>query len=172
MDETSFPTVFDKSLSTSWSTVTPVTAITFSLDGDTSSGNSRDTPRQKPQTPEDDSRAKAALADSGVDANAQAGPTSSGDLDGDLSSLLRDLTSGDTSAAKADVSKLQANLDTQATLAHAQTESPLDTLIGRISDSLNSGTTAEATPNGAQHDLANFLMQNGHSTGNLLNTSG
>ncbi len=165
MDETSFPTVFDKSLSTSWSTVTPVTAITFSLNGDTSSGNSRDTPRQKPQTPEDDSRAKAALADSGVDANAQAGPTSSGDLDGDLSSLLRDLTSGDTSAAKADVSKLQANLDTQ-------TESPLDTLIGRISDSLNSGTTAEATPNGAQHDLVDFLMQNGHSTGNLLNTSG
>jgi hypothetical protein len=171
MDETSFPSLFDKPLSTAWSTVTPVSAITFGLDGETS-GNARDTPRQKRQTSEEDSRAKAALPGSAVDAQAQPAPTLSDDLDGDLSSLLRDLTSGDTSAAKADVSKLQANLDTQATLSDAQPGSPLDTLIGRISDSLNSETTPEATPNGAQHDLVNFLMQNGHSTGNLLNTSG
>src|ERR1700761_9148217 len=106
MDETSFPTLFDKSLSTAWSTVTPVTSMTFSLDGDTSS-NSRDTPRQKPQTPKDDSRIKTALAASGANADVQAVPTLSSDMDGDLSSLLRDLTSGDTSAAKVDVSKLK-----------------------------------------------------------------
>jgi hypothetical protein len=169
MDEISFPSLFDTLPSTELSGVTPITPITFSLDGNTS-GNSRDTPRQKPQTPEDDS----GLEGFDADLEAQAAGTLSGDLGNDLSSLFKDLTSGNTSAAKADVSRIQADLQTQhdPSVADAQNRSPLDTLIGKISDSLNSDTSESTTQDGAQHDLANFLMENGHGTGNLLNTSG
>lgn len=173
MDEISFPSFFDNSPSTELSSVAPITQITFSLDGNTS-GNSRDTPRQKPQTPEDDSGIKTGLEGFDADLKAQAAGTLSGGLDNDLSSLFKDLTSGNTSAAKADVSRIQADLQTQhdPSIVDAQNKSPLDTLIGKISDSLNSDTVQSTTQDSAQHDLANFLMENGHGTGNLLNTSG
>jgi hypothetical protein len=91
----------------------------------------------------------------------------------DLTSLLKDLTSGNTSAAKADVSKVQADLQTQdpSSVASAQTGSPLYTLIGKISDSLNSGRVEGAPQDGAQHGRAVFLAENGQGTGSLINTS-
>jgi hypothetical protein len=104
---------------------------------------------------------------------AQAAPTLPGDLGSDLASLLKDMTTGNTSAAKADVSKVQADLQTQdaSSVADAQTGGPLDALIGKISDSLDSGSVQGASQDGAQRDLANFLVENGQGAGSLVNTS-
>jgi hypothetical protein len=177
IDDISFPSLFDSSLATELTGVTPITASTFSLDSNTS-GSSRDTPGQnaqtpeKAQTPEDDSEPKTDLE--GFDADlAQAAPTLSSDLGNDLTSLLKDLTSGNTFAAKADVSKVQEDLQTPdaSSVASAQTGSPLDTLIGKISDSLDSGSVQGVPQDGAKHDLANFLVENGQGTGSLINTS-
>jgi hypothetical protein len=171
IDDISFPSLFDSSLATELTGVTPITASTFRLDSNTS-GSSRDTPGQKAQTPEDDSEPKTDLE--GFDADlAQAAPTLSSDLGNDLTSLLKDLTSGNTFAAKADVSKVQEDLQTPdaSSVASAQTGSPLDTLIGKISDSLDSGSVQGAPQDGAKHDLANFLVENGQGTGSLINTS-
>jgi hypothetical protein len=60
IDNISFPLLFDSSLATELTSVTPITGITFSLDSNTS-GNSRDTPRQKAQTTEDDSGPRPSL---------------------------------------------------------------------------------------------------------------
>jgi hypothetical protein len=81
--EISSPSLFDSSLATGVTSVTPITAITFSLDSNTS-GNSRDTPRQKAQTPEDDSGAKTDLDGFDPDLKVQAAPTLSSDLGNDL----------------------------------------------------------------------------------------
>jgi hypothetical protein len=172
IDNISFPLLFDSSLATELTSVTPITGITFSLDSNTS-GNSRDTPRQKAQTPEDDSGAKTELEGFDADLKAQAASTLSSEVGNDLTSLLKDLTSGNTSAAKADVSKVQADLQTQdpSSVASAQTGSPLYTLIGKISDSLNSGRVEGAPQDGAQHGRAVFLAENGQGTGSLINTS-
>jgi hypothetical protein len=168
----SSPSLFDSSPATELASVTPITAITSSLDSNTS-GNSRDTPTQKALPPEDVSGAKTDLDRFKADLKAQAAPTLSSHLGNDLTSLLKVLTSGDTSAAKVDVSKVQADLQTQdaSSVAGAQTGSPLDTLIGKISDSLNSGSVQDAPQDGPQHDLANFLVENGQGTGSLINTS-
>jgi hypothetical protein len=163
---------FDSSLAAELTGVTRIPAITSGPDSHTS-GNSRDTPRQKSHTPEDDSGAKSDPGGSNANLTGQADPTLSNDLGNDLASLLKDLTSGNTSAAKADVSKVQADLQTQDTssVADAQTGSTLDALIGKISDSLNGGSVQGAPQEGAQHDLANFLVENGQGTGSLINTS-
>jgi hypothetical protein len=210
IDDISSPSLFDSSLATEVTSVTPITGITFSLDSNTA-GNPPDTPIQKALHPEDDSEAEtgpdsfkailkaqaaptspsdlssdltslledltsgntsAAKADISK-VQAQAAPTLPSDLSSDLTSLLKDLTSGNTSAAKADISKVQADLQTKDTssVADAQTGGPLDTLIGKISDSLDSGSVQGAPQDGAQHDLADFLVENGQGTGNLVNTS-
>jgi hypothetical protein len=87
--------------------------------------------------------------------------------------LTKDLASGNTSAAKADISKVQADLQTKdaSSVADAQTGGPLDTLIGKISDSLDSGSVQGTPRDGARQDLADFLVENGQGTGNLLDTS-
>ena len=172
IDDISSPSLFDSSLATELTSVTPITAITSSLDNNTS-GNPRDTPQQKALPSEDVSGAKTDLDKFNADLKVQADPTLPSDLGNDLTSLLKDLTSGNTSAAKADVSKVQADLQTQgaSSVAGAPTESPIDTLIGKISDSLNSGIVQGAPQDGAQHDLANFLVENGQGTGSLINTS-
>jgi hypothetical protein len=240
IDDVSFPSPFDSSLATESTSVPRIAPITFSLDTNTS-GNSRDTTRQKAQTPVDDSGAKTDLdgfdrdlaqaastlssdlgddlasllkdrnsgntsavkveaaptlpSDLGSDLTsllkdlnsgnasaakaefselqAQAAPTLPGDLGSDLASLLKDMTTGNTSAAKADVSKVQADLQTQdaSSVADAQTGGPLDALIGKISDSLDSGSVQGASQDGAQRDLANFLVENGQGAGSLVNTS-
>jgi hypothetical protein len=166
----SSPSLFDSSLATELTSVTPITAITSSLDSNTS-GNSRDTPTQKALPPEDVSGAKTDLDRFKADLKAQAAPTLSSDLGNDLTSLLKDLTSGNTSAAKADVSKVQADLQTQDASSDTQTGNPLDTLIAEISDSLISGSVQRAPQDGAQHDLVNFLVENGRGTGSLINAS-
>jgi hypothetical protein len=168
----SLPSTFDSSLAAELTGVTPITAITSGPDSNTS-GNSRDTPAQESHTPEDDSGAKSDLSGSNANLKGQADPTLSNDLGSDLASLLKDLTSGNTSAAKADVSKVQADLQTQDTssVADTQTGSTLDALIGKISDSLNAGSVQGAPQDGAQHDLATFLVDNGQGTGSLINTS-
>ena len=209
IDDVSFPSLFDSSLAEDLS-VNRITPITSSLDSNTAS-NSPDTPTQKVLHHEDDSRAetdpdsfnavlKAQAAptlpsDPGSDltsllkdlnsgnaslskadlstVQAQAAPSLPSDLGSDLASLLKDMTIGNTSAAKADVSKVQADRQTQdaSSVADAQTGGPLDSLIGKISDSLNSGSVQGASRDGAQHDLANFLVENGQGAGSLVNTS-
>lgn len=167
----STPSLFDSSLATELTSVTPVTAIPPSLDSKTA-GNSRDIPAQKALPPGGVSGAETDLDRFNEDV-VKAAPTLSSDLGDDLTSLLKDLTSGNTSAAQVDVSKVQADLQTQdaSPVANAQTGRPLDSLIGEISDSLNSGTVQGAPQDLAQHDLANFLVENGHGTGSLINTS-
>jgi hypothetical protein len=103
----------------------------------------------------------------------EAAPKLPGDMSSDLASLLKDMTTGNTSAAKADVSKVQADLQTQdaSSVAGTPTGKPLDTLIGKISDSLDSGGVQGGSQDGAQRDLANFLVENGQGAGSLVNTS-
>jgi hypothetical protein len=171
IDDVSFPSDLDSSLAAESTSVPRITPITFSLDSNTS-GNSRDTPRQKAQPHKVDSGAKTDL--DGFDADlAQAASTVSSDLGDDLASLLKDLTSGNTSAAKADITKVQADLQTQdaSSVDGGQTGSPLDTLIGKISGSLNSDSLQAEPLDGPKHDLANFLVENGQGTGSLVNTS-
>jgi hypothetical protein len=165
------PSTFDSSLARELTGVTRITAITSDPDNNTS-GNSRDT-RKETQTPEDDPGGKSDPGGSNADLEARADPALSNDLDNDLASLLKDLTSGNTSAAKADVSKVQADLQTRDTssVAGPQTASTLHALIDKISDSLNAGSLQGAPQDDSQHDLANFLVENGKGTGSLINTS-
>jgi len=168
----SSPSLFDTSLATELTSVPPITAITSSLDSN-NSGNSGDAPAQKAPPAADVSGANTGLDAFKADLQAQSTPTLSSDLGNDLTSLLKDLTSGNTSAAKADVSKIQVDLQTQdaSSVAGVPPENPLDTLIGKISESLNAGSVEGAPQDGAQHDLANFLVENGQGTGSLINTS-
>jgi hypothetical protein len=171
IDDISAPSLFDSSLAAELPSVTPVAAIPSSLDIKTAS-NSRDTSKQQALPPEDFSGAETDLDRFNEDL-APAAPTLSSDLGNDLTTLLKDLTSGNTSAAQADVSKVQADLQTRdaSSVASAQNGSPLDSLIGKISDSLNSDSVHGAPQDGAQHDLINFLVENGQGTGSLINTS-
>jgi hypothetical protein len=106
--------------------------------------------------------AKSDLAKLKKDLNAeQAQDAGSASLGKDVTSLLKDLTSGNSSAAKRDATRLQADLKAEDTTA-----SPLHTLVSKISDSLSSGSIQAAL-----HDLAGYLVQNGHSAGGLVNTS-
>jgi hypothetical protein len=63
-------------------------------------------PQAEGAAPEDDSGAKIDLNGFHADLKVQAAPTLCSDLGNDLISLLKDLTSGNTSAAKADVNKV------------------------------------------------------------------
>jgi len=172
IDDIPSPSLFDTSLATELTRVTRIPAITSSLDSNTS-GNSRDTPKHQALLPVDDSGANTGLDGLEADLQAQTAPNLSSDLGDDLTSLLKDLTSGNTSAAKTDVSKVQLDLQTQhaSSDAGAPTANPLDTLIGKISESLNSGSLQGAPQDDAQHDLADFLVENGRGTGSLINTS-
>jgi hypothetical protein len=172
IEDISSSSLFDDSLATELTSVTPIPAITSSLDSN-NSGNSSDNRKQKALPVADVSGANTGLEEFEADLQAQTAPTLSSELGNDLSSLLKDLTSGNTSAAKADVSKVQVDLQTQdaSSVAGAATGHPLDTLIGKISDSLNAGNVEGAAQDGAQHDLANFLVENGQGTGSLINTS-
>jgi hypothetical protein len=167
----SLPSALESSLATESTSVIPTTGITFSLDSNTA-GNSPDTPTQKALHPEDDSGAETDPDSFNAILKAQAAPTLPGDLGSDLTSLLKDLNSGNTPAAKADISKVQADLQTQdaSSVASAQIGSPLDTLIGKISASLGSDTVQAEPQDGAKHDLAKFLVENGEGTGSLIDT--
>jgi hypothetical protein len=168
----SFPSSFDTSLAREVTDVTPVTPITSSMDRNTS-GNSGDISTQESLPPADGSGANTDFDRFQADLKVQAAPTMSRELGNDLGSLLKDLASGNTSAAKADVSKVQLELHTQDTssVGNAPTGSPLDTLVSKISDSLNSGSVPGTSQDVAQHDLANLLVENGRGTGSLINTS-
>jgi hypothetical protein len=117
----------------------------------------------------DTSGAKNDLAKLKEDLKAQQTADASGsNITKDVTSLLRDLTSGNISAAKSDVIKLQADLkpeDTPTSLS-AQNASPLNSLVSQISDSLSSGSVQ-----GALQGLAAYLVQNGQSTGSLVDTT-
>jgi hypothetical protein len=173
IENISSPALFDTSLATELTSITPVPAITSSLDSN-NSGHSRDTPKQKAPSAANASRANTGLEELEADLPVQTVPTLSTEVGNDLTSLLKDLTTGNISAAKADVSKVKSDLQTQdvSSVRGAPTGTPLDTLIGKISDSLNSGSVEGTPQDGAQHDLANFLVENGQGTGNLINTSG
>jgi hypothetical protein len=167
----SFPSPYDTSLARELPDVTPIPAITSSMESNTS-GDSRDTPAQQALPPANDSEANTDLDQFKADLQAQTAPTLPSDLSNDLTSLLKDMNSGHTSAAKADVSRVQVDLQTQDTSSVAPTGIPLDTLISKISDSLNSDSLQGAPQDGARHDLADFLVENGRGKGSLINTSG
>ena len=165
IDDISPPSPIDTSLVSELPRVARVPAITSSLDGNASE-HSRDNPAQE----------AAPFANTGfdefqADLGAQATPTLSRDLGNDLTSLLKDLTSGNTSAAKLDVSKVQADLQTHEASSVAGGGTPLDPLISKISDSLTAGSVQGAPQDDAKHDLANFLVENGRGQGGLINTS-
>jgi hypothetical protein len=85
-----------------------------------------------------------------------------------MTSLLKDLTSGTPTAAKSDISKVQSDLDASVTSASSSTSqppSPLESLISKMSASLNSGSVQ-----GALQDLASYLVQAGQGTGSVVNT--
>ena len=172
IEDISSPSLFDPSLGTELTRVTPITAITFGQDGNTP-GNSRETPAREAVLAADVSGANTDLDRFKADLQAQTAPALSRNLGNDLASLLKDLNSGNTSAAQADASKVQVDLQTQDASSVAGTPSgkPLDTLIGQISDSLNSGNVQGAILDAAEHDLANVLVENGQGTGSLINTS-
>ena len=172
IEDISAPSLFDPSLGTELTRVTPITAITFGQDGNTS-GNSRETPTRKAVLAANVSGANTDLDRFKADLQAQTAPSLPRNLGNDLASLLKDLNSGNTSAAQADANKLQVDLQTQDASSVAGTPSgkPLDTLIGQISDSLNSGNVQGAILDAAEHDLANVLVENGQGTGSLINTS-
>ena len=171
-EDISSPSLFDTSLATELTSVAPIAAITSGLDSNTS-GNSRETSTRKALPPEDVSSANTDLGRFKADLQAQTAAALSSELGNDLASLLKDLNSGNTSAAKADASKVQVDLQTRdaSSVAGTSTGNPLDTLIGKISDSLGSGSVKRAPLDGTEHDLANFLVENGLGTGSLINTS-
>lgn len=164
--------LFDPSLAPEVSSVTPIPAITFSLDHDTA-GDSAETPARRPLPAADDSGVNSDLGRLKEDLQTQLTPTLSSGLGNDLVSLLKDLTTGDTSAARADTSKVQVDLETQdaSSVAGTPTGEPLGALIGKISDSLAPGSVQGAPQDSARHDLATFLVENGRGTGSLINTS-
>jgi hypothetical protein len=168
----SLPSLYDTSLTRELPDVTRIPAITSSLESNTS-GNPGDIPTQQTLPSVDDSGANTDFDEFKADLQAQTAPTLSDELGNDLTSLLKDLTSGNTSAAKADVSKVQVDLQTQdaSSVAAAPTGKPLDSVIRKISDSLNSGGIQGAPQDDAQHDLADFLVENGRGKGSLINTS-
>ena len=153
------PSLFDTSLATELTSVTPIPAITSGLDSNTS-GNSRETPTRKAALPADVSGANADLDRFKADLQAQTAPTFSRDLGNDLASLVKDLNSGNRSAAQADASKVQVDLQTQdaSSVGGALSGKRLDTVIGLISDSLSSGSVQGALLDGAEQDLAKVLV--------------
>jgi hypothetical protein len=111
--------------------------------------------------------AKTDLAKFKADLKAQDASTASSNLGKDLTSLLKDLASGNTSGAKTDVSRVQVDLQAQGASGSngAQTVSPLNSLVAKISDALSSGSVQ-----GAIKDLSSYLVQQGAGTGGLINT--
>ncbi len=171
IEELSSLTRLDTSLAPEVSSVTPVTAVTTGLDSNTAD-NSREAPKRK-ALPPDLSGVNAGLGRLQEDLHAQLAPTLSSGLGNDLASLLKDLASGNTSAARADASKVQVDLENQDAASVASTASgePLNALIGKISESLTPGSVQGAPQDSARHDLASFLVENGQGTGSLVDTS-
>jgi hypothetical protein len=117
----------------------------------------------------DTTGAKTDLAKLKTDLKAEEASTASSTsnkLTTDVTSLLKDLTSGNTSAAQKDVTQVQTDLQAQGASSSTKTPSALDTLVTKMSASLSSGNTDEA-----MQQLASYLVQNGQSTGSLVNTS-
>ena len=112
--------------------------------------------------------AKSDLTQLQKDLNGSSDSSSSG-ITNDLTSLLKDLSSGNTSAAKSDLSQLSTDLKAEEAGSSTSSNtngSPLDQLVGKLSNLLNSGSTE-----GALQAVASYLVQQGHGTGTLVNTS-
>jgi paraquat-inducible protein B len=122
----------------------------------------------KALTSGDISGAKSDLAKLKSDLAAQESSNGSSSLAKDMTSLLKDLSSGDSSAAKTDIAKVQKDLQSAdaSSSSSSKTTNPLDTLISKMETSLNSGSVQ-----GALQDLASYLVQNGQSSGSLVDTS-
>jgi hypothetical protein len=116
--------------------------------------------------------AKTDLAKLKVDLQAQeasttsTSSTASSKLATDVTSLLKDLSSGNSSAAQSDVTLVQTDLQAESTSSTTKTTSALDALVEKMSTSLNSGNTDEA-----MQQLASYLVQNGQGVGSLVNTT-
>ena len=86
----------------------------------------------------------------------------------DVTSLFKDLTSGNSTAAKADANKIKADLQTQeaSTATGNQAVSSLESLVVKISDALSAGAVQSAV-----QDVAGYLVQHGQASGSLINLS-
>jgi hypothetical protein len=124
------------------------------------------------------------LASSPQGSAAASDPSSSGGsstdpLANDLATLLKSLGSGDVNAAKAALTKVEADLKADTSSASSQpsnssTESatssqssnPLSKLLQQLGTALNSGDTQ-----GALQDLSSFLLSTGQASGSAVNVS-
>jgi hypothetical protein len=104
-----------------------------------------------------------------TDLKAEAGNTISlNSVAKDVTSLFKDLTSGNSTAAKADANKTSADLQTQqaSTATGNQAFSSLESLVIKISDALSAGAIQSAV-----QYVAGYLVQHGQATGSLINLS-
>ena len=97
----------------------------------------------------------------------EAGSSTSGltSLGSDLATLFKDLAANNTSAAQSDLSQLEKDLGVSSPSSSA-TATPLQQLFASLSSSISSGNTTSAI-----NTLASFFLQNGSSTGNVVNTT-
>jgi len=86
----------------------------------------------------------------------------------DLAALLKDLASGNVDESKTAIAKVQQDIQAQSPSdSSSTTPSPLDNLLTRISNSLNSTNSTSAS----LQALDTYLIQSGRSTGNVINTT-
>lgn len=86
-------------------------------------------------------------------------------LGSDLATLFKDLAANNTSAAQTDLTQLEKDLGVSST-SSGTSPTPLQTLFASLSSSISSGDTTSAI-----NTLASFFLQNGSSTGNVVNTT-
>jgi hypothetical protein len=110
--------------------------------------------------------ARTDLAKFKADAKGQESEGTSTSLGKDLTSLLKDLTTGNRTAQKTDITRLSEDFEAQEVQGQPGPQSPLHSLIAKLSDSLRSGSVQRALD-----DLTSYLVKNGGATGSLINTS-
>jgi hypothetical protein len=167
---------FTPTATSSANQTTATGSSTLSTTPDTStSGNTADTLTEdvvtllKALANGDVSGAKADLAKLRADLATQNGSSA---VTKDLATFLKDLASGNTTSAKSDLSQLQTDLQAEELSGKtgvdstSQTQSPLDQLVAKLSQSLDSGSVESALK-----DVASYLIQQGQGTGSVVNTT-
>jgi hypothetical protein len=86
-------------------------------------------------------------------------------LGSDLATLFKDLAAKDTSAAQTDLAQLEKDLGVSGSSSGTDS-TPLQNLFSSLSSSISSGDTTSAI-----NTLASFFLQDGSSTGNVVNTA-
>ena len=87
-------------------------------------------------------------------------------LSTDTIQLLQDLSTGNFTAAKSDVAKVQLDLQTRQAPVSAASDSSLNKLLTTLKESLEQGKTGEALS-----ILTGILSQSSNVSGSIVNTS-